>query len=279
MDKERRAQEMKRRREQERRKGMKKTAKRKRSHKALWLVMLSLVLVGALILGAYTVFFPVKTITVKGNQQYTDEQIIKASAIEIGENLLSLDLDEIVYAIRSACPYVQKVTMERKLSGQLILTVQDTVADGEILLSFYHNNKYFLVNQKYELMEEKDQPVNGVLVHGFTVTANGPSQSVTLAPAEKVELLNTLVEQINLQKISEITQIDLRDVNNIRVLFDDRHVWELGNAEKLDYKLKFGAEISKQEPDQGTVKLGGLNNGKDGYFAPGTVGEFVPVTP
>lgn len=275
MDKERRMQEMKRRREQERRKGMKKSAKKKRSRKALWLVMLALVLIGALVVGAYTVFFPVKTIAVNGNTQYTDEQIIKAGGIEMGDSLLALNPNDIEYAVRAACPYVHSVTVERKLPTKLILTVKE----GPPVLSFYQNNQYFLVNNQYELMEQNEKPMGGMVVHGFTLTSNGVSKTVTLAPAEKTELLKTLVDQIGMQGITEITQIDLRDVNNIRLLFEDRHVWELGNAEKLDYKLKFGAEISGKEEDQGVVKLGGLNNGKDAYFAPGTVGEFVPEKP
>ncbi len=275
MDRERRKQDMKRRREQERRRGLKNFSKKKRSNKVLWLVMLSLVLVGALILGAYTIFFPVKTITVEGNNQYTDEEIIKACGVNKGNSLLALNPEEIEYSVRSACPYIHQVTVERKLPAQLILTVKE----GTPVLSFYQNKQYFLVNNKYELMEENEEPMGGMLVHGFTVTSNGASKPITLAPAEKVDLLKTLVHQIGAQGITHITQIDLRDVNNIRLLFDNRHIWQLGNGEKLDYKLKFGAEISGKEKDPGMIKLEGLNNGKDAYFAPGTIGEFVPLEP
>lgn len=270
----RREQEMKRRREQERRRAQTKSMKKKRSQKVFWLVMLSLLLIGFLVLGAYTFFFPVKIITVEGNERYSTSDIINASGIATGDNLLSLNPEEIEISIRSACPYIHDVTIERKLPKQVIVRV----VEGDPLLAFYQNGEYFLVNQEYELMEVNKASMGGTVIHGFTVTSNGPAKRLTIAPNENFGLLEELVAEIQKQEITGVTQIDLSNVNKIRLLYKNRHIWELGNAEKIDYKLKFGVEISGRQPDSGIVTLSDLNTGKNGYFTPASIGEFATLT-
>ncbi|MBR3844365.1 MAG: FtsQ-type POTRA domain-containing protein, partial [Clostridia bacterium] len=244
----------------------------------LWLFMLCLVLVGALVVSAYTFMFPVKTLTVEGNSRYTTEEIIAASGIVAGDNLLALDPDEIENRVRLSCPYVHGVSLQRKLPTQVVLTV----TEGAPELSFLMDGEYYLVNDRYELMELNAQPMGGTVVHGLTVTNNGVGKPVMLEPNEIKTLLDSLVNELTKQGITQITQIDLRDDNNIRMLFADRHIWELGNREKLSYKIEFGAQISKRETGTGVVNLVGLNTGKNGYFSQKVVGEFVPaeqVTP
>ncbi len=277
MDMERHEREMRTRREQERRRAKTRTAKKQKAKtkrgKGLWMVMLCLVLAGALLVSAYTFLFPVKTVTVEGNSRYTAEEIIAASGIETGDNLLGLNIEKIENNIRLACPYIHGVTLGRKLPTRVVLTV----TEGAPVLAFYQQGEYYLVNGNYELMELNTQPMGGTVVHGLTVTSNGVGKGVDLEPKEMKTLLDSLVSEFSKQGVTQITQMDLRDVNNIRLLFADRHIWELGNAEKLSYKIEFGAQISKRETGTGVVNLSGLNTGKNGYFSQKVIGEFVAL--
>ncbi len=277
MDMERREREMKSRREQERRRAKTRTAKKqkskKRAGKGLWLFMLCLILVGALVVSAYTFLFPVKTLSVEGNSRYTTEEIISASGIQTGDNLLALDPEEIENNIRLSCPYIHKVALQRKLPTRAVLTI----TEGTPVLSFLVGSEYYLVNDRYELMEINVQPMGGAVVHGFTVSSNGVGKAVSVEPNQLKTVLDTLVSELSKQGVTQITQMDLRDTNDIRLLFADRHIWELGSMEKLSYKIEFGAQISKQETGTGIVNLKGLNSGKNGYFSQKVLGDFVPV--
>ncbi len=279
MDMERREREMRHRREQERRRAKTRTSKKQKAKtkrgKGLWMFMLCLVLVGALVVSAYTFLFPVKTISVEGNSRYTAEEIIAACGIETGDNLLGLNIVEIENNIRLACPYIHAVTLGRKLPTRAVLTV----TEGAPVLSFYQQGEYYLVNGEYELMEINTQPMGGAVVYGFTASSNGVGKAITAQPKELKTVLDSLLGELGKQGITQITQMDLRDLNNIRLLFADRHIWELGNTEKLSYKIEFGAQISKRENGTGVVNLSGLNTGKNGYFSQKVLGEFVPLEP
>ena len=282
MDRERREREMRNRREQERRRAKTRTAKKQKAKtkrsKGLWMVMLCLVLAGILAVSAYTFLFPVKTVSVEGNSRYTAEEIIAASGIETGDNLLGLNIEEIENNIRLACPYIHAVTLGRKLPTRAVLTV----TEGTPVLAFYEQGEYYLVNGDYELMETNAQPMGGAVVHGLTVSSNGVGKTVGVEPKELKTVLDSLLAELTKQGVTQITQMDLRDVNDIRLLFADRHIWELGSVEKLSYKIEFGAQISKRETGTGVVNLKELNTGKNGYFTQKTIGEFVPweqVTP
>ncbi len=277
MERERREREMRNRREQERRRAKTRTAKKQKAKakrsKGLAMVMLCFVLAGALIVSAYTFLFPVKTVIVEGNSRYTAEEIINASGIVIGDNLLGLNIGEIENNIRLSCPYIHGVTLQRKLPTRAVLTV----TEGAPVLSFYQNGEYLLVNGRYELMEQNAAPMGGTVVHGFAAVSNGVGKEVILEPKELKPLLESLVSELEKYGVTQITQIDMRDANNIRLLFADRHIWELGNTEKLAYKIEFGAQISKRESGTGIVDLKGLNTGKNGYFSQKVIGEFVPL--
>lgn len=277
MENERREREMRNRRERERARAKTRTAKKQKAKakksKGLLVFMLCLVLVGALVVSAYTFLFPVKTITVEGNSRYTAQEIIDASGIQTGDNLLGLNSGEIENNVRISCPYIHGVTLGRKLPNRAVLTV----TEGAPVLAFYQNGEYLLVNGRYELMEQNSSPMGGTVVHGFTAVSNGVGKEVSLQPTEVKTLLNSIVAALEKNGVTQITQMDLREVTNIRLLFADRHVWELGNAEKLDYKIEFGTQISKRESGTGVVNLKGLNTGKNGYFSQKVVGEFVPL--
>ena len=277
MDMQQREREMRRRREQERRRGQKRTAQKqknkKKAGKALWICMLCLLLAGGLIVSAYTFLFPVKTVLVEGNSRYTTEQIIEASGIVQGDNLLALDPREIGNTVRMSCPYIHSVSLQRKLPSTVVLGV----TEGAPVLSFLVAGEYYLVNDRYELMEINSLPMGGTVVHGVAVTSNGIGKGITVEQPEMKTLLDSIRGELTKYGVTQITQMDLRDGNNIRFLFADCHVWELGNDKKLGYKIEFGAQISKKESGTGIVNLTGLDTGKNGYFTQKVLGDFVPM--
>ena len=78
----------------------------------------------ALTVGA-TVFFRVEQVTVSGNQRYTQEEIIAASGIQLGDNLYSLNKVRIDQNIRTTLPYIGDLTINRALPSTIVITVTE----------------------------------------------------------------------------------------------------------------------------------------------------------
>lgn len=85
----------------------------------------------ALTVGA-TVFFRVETVTVTGNQRYTQEEIVAASGIEFGDNLYSLNKNRIDQNIRTSLPYIGELTINRALPSTILITVTEWEAVAQV---------------------------------------------------------------------------------------------------------------------------------------------------
>ncbi len=85
----------------------------------------------ALTVGA-TVFFRVEQVTVSGNQRYTQEEIIAASGIQLGDNLYSRNKVRIDQNIRTTLPYIGDLTINRALPSTIQITVTEWEAVAQV---------------------------------------------------------------------------------------------------------------------------------------------------
>lgn len=96
--------------------------------KAMLLCFMSL----AVVIGA-TIFFKIETITVEGNRHYSQEEIISATNIQLGENLFALKRDDIANKITYVLPYVQSLEIKLSLPTGIKLVVQEQVGMVELV--------------------------------------------------------------------------------------------------------------------------------------------------
>lgn len=81
-----------------------------------------------------SVFFRVSDIQVEGNTHYTDEEIIRAIDIEEGDNLFFFDRFAALSRVFAKLPYVEEVSVERKLPNKVTITVKESQALAYIVL-------------------------------------------------------------------------------------------------------------------------------------------------
>ena len=82
--------------------------------------------------GGATVFFRVETVTVTGNQRYTQEEIIAASGIQMGDNLYALNKVRIDRKIRTQLPYVGELSINRALPSTILINVTEWEAVAQV---------------------------------------------------------------------------------------------------------------------------------------------------
>lgn len=277
MESERRERENRRRREEQRRLARRRQARKKEQQgkKAtwLWLTMLCLLLVGGLVASAFTFLFPVKRIDVKGNSKYTAQTIVVAAAISDGANLLRVNPQTVENRIRSACPYVTDVKLQRKLPNRVVITV----TEGGPKLAFLTGEQYILTTDRYEYIEMAKSGGSATVVYGVAVTPGTAGQPVSFANQQAKSDLDTLLQEITNQSITDITEIDLTNRNGIRLQYKGLHVWKIGDLNNLSYKLTFGQQVSKREANEGTVDLSWLTpDNKDAFFKSGMMEDLKP---
>lgn len=95
-------------------------------------VLCVLTLLVALTVGA-TVFFRVEQVVVSGNSRYTQEDVVAATGIQLGDNLYRMNKYQINQEVRQALPYVNELNIVRKLPNTVLITVTEWDAVAQIL--------------------------------------------------------------------------------------------------------------------------------------------------
>lgn len=126
--------------------------RRRRGRFGILYKLLSFLLIFSALLAGSVIFFRVNEITVMGNSRYTVEQVIKASGVELGDNLFLINKPQTVRAITKSLPYVEKVSVVKALPDRLELHITESAA-----VAYWKDaDGYWLVNAATKVVERTD---------------------------------------------------------------------------------------------------------------------------
>ncbi|MBQ7836145.1 MAG: FtsQ-type POTRA domain-containing protein [Clostridia bacterium] len=212
-------------------------------------IIVSCVLVcGILILGAfcvYKIFFVISSISVEGNELYTDEQILASAGIEVGANIYSFSSRIAEENIQMYCPEVDYIKVKRTPPGKIVVTVVE-------------ENAYFYVDIHGELRaltadlrvlggvseEEADElielrlPTVGRAVAGEKIVFRNGELDYTFEVSKAVSE-SSLCDRID--------KLDLTDQHNVRMVCDGKYLLKLAEYTDSAAKLKIADKILENE--------------------------------
>lgn len=209
---------------------------------------------------ALTLFFNVNSIVISGDKVYSDEEIIEVAEVAEGDNLIFLSKKKINEKVTSGLAYVGEVKIKRRLPSTLEIEIIKT--DG--YMAFMSGGYYTLLDKNGKVLEKSLETVgeNIILVNLGDVESANIGETIVLKNTKVFDKMNSLVEECESLNFTDITNIDLSDIHNIKVVYQGRITLELGETQKdtLGSKLALGqAAIAKQdeENDQycGTINL------------------------
>lgn len=99
---------------------------------ALFKMLAIVAVLAALTVGA-TVFFQLEEVVVSGNSRYTAQEIEKISGLQKGDNLYRLNKNRIASEIREKLPYIEELTIVRRLPSTIVITVKEWDAVAKIV--------------------------------------------------------------------------------------------------------------------------------------------------
>ena len=246
-----------------------KQLKRKRNiRKAIvvvgFLLVLSIIVSPVLIL----TLFRVKSFTVEGASAYTNEEIISASGIATGKNLLFADLDEAADNIEKLLPYTDEVKLTKKLPDEIIIRYETTEKAFAIGMS---NGLYALTDSNLKVLEITGQRPAGVaLIVGavpYKAEAGEIAAFETIGDGEKedefvdetLELLLEITGAIAGNETKDIDLINISEKNDIYLIYQGRIVLNLGNSSDLSSKLSLGSKVINSENTIDPFQFGAIN--------------------
>ena len=128
--------------------------------------LLSFLIIFAAILAGCVAFFRVNRVVVSGNGRYSEADIIAASQVELGDNLLLVNRPQTASSIMSRLPYVETVAPVRRLPDTVELHITESTAVAVIRAE----GSYWLLSAGGKLLEQGDVSLRGTLTGAWWET-------------------------------------------------------------------------------------------------------------
>lgn len=261
--------------------------KRRRSRLGVLFKLLCLAaLVAALTFGA-TVFFQVETIAVTGNSRYTQDEIIAASGVQVGDNLFRMNKKQISQEILHQLPYVESVSILRGLPSTITFQVTewDAVAQIEVYAQGQTEEseeegesqqaaakEAWLISVGGKLLEpvsaSRTAPIS---VTGLTALAPeaGSMLAVPQDQQSKLTALTNVLEQLQQQgMISRVSSIDLTHASYMILRLDGSIDAKLPLTGDTAYYLRaLNAAVEEENRRRGGQAVGTMDLTQKEYTA------------
>ena len=208
---------------------------------AISVVGCAILLVGMLLI--VLPMFRVSSIKVTGASFYTEEQIIEASGIEVGDEMLMLDRTDVYNNIWEKLPYVNGVSMRRVFN-----TVTIAVEENTNLMYTAFVGRYYVLNRDFYVLSAVDNEaeVNGFLrvelpeIASLGVGSKIRFENEALDTGYVLDLLESLE---NGKVLSRVSSVDVSKKFNVSYVMDDCYRVELGKVGDMSIKLTLVEEI------------------------------------
>lgn len=218
-----------------------------------------------------TVLFNLSKYRITGDTVYTEQQIIDAAGVNVGDNLILMDAGVVKDRLIAALPYVDKVEVSRNI---FTCALEIKLNPATAVANVKKNDRYYLVSENGRIMdaELKAPDKNCVVVLGFdpeyaksgdflSVTDEGSRNMLTkllravktydeiddeneYEAQQKYDCVFALIELCKELDISgHIKTIDISSIYGIKLNYDNKLTLELGDMTDAKLKLTVGKNL------------------------------------
>ena len=250
------------------------------------LVVACIVLAAAIMVALGMNLFMVNTIEVKGGVHFNRAQILEATGVKQGQSIFGVNAGAIRARLQST-PQLQLESLERGMPGKIILTVKETTP---AMVTSYMN-QYITLDQDLRTLSQEGAIPEGdyPLVTGMVVRNAPVAEKIEVDDKLQLEALEQIVEAFASRSESAddqtyaplyyITEIQLSDVDNLKLFAQNGYIVDLGDSQNLDRKALWVEQMVPVFIEKGytggTLDVSGSNSAT---FIPAQ-GQGVTTTP
>ena len=243
--------------------------RRRRRGRVLFYLFLFLFVSSAAVAVSLMVLFKIDEIDVTGTSRYSQQEIVNASDIQLGDNLFLAKTKEAGDKIIQTLPYIGSVSVKRDFPSGIVIHVSEAKAVGAL----EYDKKYAVMAQDGKVLELADKLPDGCpAVKGIDLVSAAAGRQLVYKDASQKSTFEELVKVLEEEKVEKITSIDLSVSYEVTLLYDNRIVIDLGVPSDLDYKIRFAQNILGSEgigeEEKGTLDLSIAADEDEAFFDP-----------
>ena len=232
--------------------------KNRKSRAGLIFAVITVIVSAAAIVLACTAFFRVENIEVNGESRYSPEEIIDASGVPRGSNLILTPDDQVAQRIWGKLPYIGDVTVKKHFPTTLKVNVTDTVAAARIT----SGDTIWIIDPAGRVLEEAQEGAeySCLTVTGLDLMApqqGEPAQALDENAGQLAGLTGLMTALKNQELLGEITEINASSKTEISMMYQGRLKVKFLLGADYERKVRIFREIVALigEYETGTVDL------------------------
>lgn len=234
--------------------------RKRRGNMSLHYSLIAFIVLVIFVILSVTVFFNIESAYIIGSSIYSADEIIAASGIKGGDNMIRKNMGKAEKNIASELIYIEEAHITRKLPNAVEILIVPCAETA----SLQTEDGYLIVSESGKILRAEAEPAEDTLVFLGAEPAEDVHVGMTFASADedKTEVIYELMARTEDSFASRITSFDVTDRLNISCLYEDRITIEIKSTADIDYKFRLAEEIlsTKITSDaEGVLKM--LDNG------------------
>lgn len=226
----------------------KRLRRRKRKMNLYGFIVILLVLTAGITV-SYTFLFNIEEIRVSGESDlYSAEEIVDASGIMKGDNLLRLNKKRSEKKILDELIYVETAEIDMDFPSSLVINVSKCIPSYNI----NYDSGTLLVSKKGKILENNSFITPGLpIFYGFDPDSKEPGQQLKSADPQKDTAFDAFIDKMSDPEVEKISSIDMSDKYEITVNFENGIIFRMGNWTDVEYKMDMAGDVMSAEGIKG----------------------------
>lgn len=196
-----------------------------------------------------TFLFNIDKIVLSGeSENYTYMQIVEASGIRVGDNLIRLDTKKAEQKILDELLYVETADVNKDFPSILKIHVTRCIPAFNVK----YDSGVLLVSRKGKILSDNEYIVDNIpIIYGFEPVDTEPGKQILSKNENKEEAFLQITNRFDHDDGSGISSIDLTDEYKIDVTYRNGVVFKMGNWNDVEYKLDLAANVMNDDSVKG----------------------------
>ena len=232
----------------ERQNSSKRMRRRRRNFNIYAFVVLLLVLTAGITI-SYTFLFNISEIRVSGeSDMYTAEEIVEASGIREGDNLLRLDPEKSEQAILDKLLFVERAEVDRDFPASLEIKVTRC----EPAYNVSYDGGTLLVSKKGKILADNSFVTDGLpIIYGYDPSVMTAGKMLASTNNHKDDAFAALIASFDKDSENPVAYVDMNNEFSINVTYKNGTIFRMGNWSDAAYKLSLAENVMNEESVKG----------------------------
>lgn len=186
--------------------------------------------------------FSVQTMTLEGNTAYPKEHVLSNSGVVMGQSIFSVRAKDIEERLLKTYPQYSSVKVETLGMKEVKITVTETPIIG----AMYADGAWVMIGENGNAVAKReidsDRPRGVLYVKGVKPPTGKVVYGSAAMDEYAFETLKTMTAAIKQYKLTDIIEIDLTNLSDIRMNWRGQIEVKLGNSSNLTHEVEIVAE-------------------------------------